>query len=322
MSVTDPVSILESHVDDALASALEESSGFRHAFFGGVLGRDTGHRLVDVVRSDVVNGRETDVLLVVERDDGQRFACLIEDKVTAGFTPGQPEAYRQRGEHGIRTGRWHAFCTVLFAPEAYLSAYCGTTLFDSYLPFERFSQPGPGASDEQILARLAAVLRTGIEKHQEKQLPPDDAARAFWRLFRAHVAARRLPFSIRRLEDRQSRADPWPTIYLKDVPGKRDHLCVQLKPRQGKVVLWFNKMPLAMLQELTAGTLPDDAAAVRDGSSASVPLRVPRIDHLQPFAAQIPAVEAALAAMTRLFDYCHTVLAATIDWPPPRPSML
>lgn len=320
MSAPEMVSILESDVDWALADAFRHSRAVRESFLRSVLAADFEHELHEVLVSDVVNGRETDVLLLVSGNSAGIFACLIEDKVTAGFTPGQPQAYRQRGEYGIITGRWRAFRTVLFAPEGYLSAYRGTDLFDAYVAFESFTAGARAGSAEPAVARLAAVLRAGIEKHRENRLPPDEAAIEFWRAFRQHVAAQALPYRIGRLEARQSSADPWPTIYLKDVAGKRDHLCVQLKPRKGEVVLWFNKMTPSMLQALTAGTLPAGATVIRDGTSASVLLRVPRLDHRKPFASQLAAVASALSAMTTLHDYYHAVLAAKIDWPPPSPG--
>lgn len=92
MIASGPVAILDAKVDRALAGAFKQSGAVGAALLRAALGTDLPHTLGHGAVSEIVNGGETDVLLVVERGDGAWFACLIEDKVTAGFAPGQPQA--------------------------------------------------------------------------------------------------------------------------------------------------------------------------------------------------------------------------------------
>src|SRR5262249_20922339 len=68
-------------------------------------------------------GQRTDVLLVVDLDNSNRLAVMFEDKINAPLQPDQGERcrQRQRGEQGVRDGRWNRFTTCLCAPEGYLA---------------------------------------------------------------------------------------------------------------------------------------------------------------------------------------------------------
>src|SRR5262249_7297733 len=76
------------------------------------------------------------VIVAVERPNGEtaKLALLIEDKITAGFQPGQAERYRKRGEDGLSEGRWDSYVTVLVAPSAYIPHAHG---FDTAISLEQ-----------------------------------------------------------------------------------------------------------------------------------------------------------------------------------------
>jgi hypothetical protein len=66
---------------------------------------------------------ETDVLVVFETSNGERFALHIENKVESGkFTPHQAQLYSQRARHWIdnpKYGNYRDFETILIAPRTF-----------------------------------------------------------------------------------------------------------------------------------------------------------------------------------------------------------
>ena len=116
----DPVS--EREIDFALLSALYVSKAFRSFVIKGAIGSDEDHTFIRARLSDWDGGRETDVLLIVELEDGTKLAIMIEDKISAPFQPDQAGGYRERGLRGVRDDRWHNSVACLCAPEAYIQS--------------------------------------------------------------------------------------------------------------------------------------------------------------------------------------------------------
>ena len=96
------------------------------------------------VESDITRDSETDILVVLEADDGVRFAFHIENKLAGGsYTQYQPEMYRSRANAWINNdkyGRYTEFETVLLAPLAFYKNNLETSKpFDRYVSYEEAS---------------------------------------------------------------------------------------------------------------------------------------------------------------------------------------
>lgn len=87
---------------------------------------------------------ETDIFLVFEDDRALRFALHIENKLASGkFTMNQPELYRVRGDHMLRTSRYlsyTSYATVLLAPIAFRNRYpADSAKFDHFVSHEEIA---------------------------------------------------------------------------------------------------------------------------------------------------------------------------------------
>jgi hypothetical protein len=123
---------------------------------------------------------ESDLEVVYQREDGSRFALMVEDKVEAGLQPDQAERYRLRAERDRTRGAHSDFQVVLCAPAFYLGKQTGLEGFDLLLSFEQlanFLESGNARSRYR-----AAFLRTasGIKKVNAWTREIDPATNAFW----------------------------------------------------------------------------------------------------------------------------------------------
>lgn len=126
---------------------------------------------------------ESDLEIVFEFDtpSGRKSVLvLLEDKVTARFTPDQAARYRSRAKDLADRKGIDEYCTVLLAPKAYL---VGLDCFDKQVPYEDvrdfFESQAANASPD-IAARYrhrAAILRHAIEKHRRGGTRANDKTR-------------------------------------------------------------------------------------------------------------------------------------------------
>jgi hypothetical protein len=166
----------EKQLDAALESSLEADAEFRHWFLSQTKTGNSFKELV-LLRADypwgkfrailpnpltgaievVVREAETDILLVIERDDGKRIGFHIENKLASGsFTPHQPEMYAVRAEAWRKNsdyGNYDEWETVLIAPQAFFEKFkSDASKFISFISHEElakriFSFAGTGASE-------------------------------------------------------------------------------------------------------------------------------------------------------------------------------
>ena len=94
--------------------------------------------------SEIVRDSETDVLVVLESEQGKRFAFHIENKLADGsFTLYQPEMYKPRARAWLKSskhGLYTEFETVLFSPIAFYKKNMeAARKFDRYITYEEAS---------------------------------------------------------------------------------------------------------------------------------------------------------------------------------------
>jgi hypothetical protein len=164
-------SIQEFRIDFLLEEEFTVDLAFTQAFVaacGSPLSVQHVERVVHSV-SDKHGEADLIVLVAVDRLEGRTatLALLIEDKINAGFQPGQPYRYRQRGETGVSIGSWDSFVTVLVAPSSYLSPSHG---FDAAVSLEEISEwicPADAVRRAFKVAKIKEAIRkktsTGVQ---------------------------------------------------------------------------------------------------------------------------------------------------------------
>jgi hypothetical protein len=132
--------VRERDLDLVLVGALFASEPFRTFMLKSAIGWTKRHSLVRTCVSETTDAGESDVLLVVDLEDADRLALMIEDKIDAPFQPEQANRYQQRGEQGVRDGQWNRFTTCVCAPEGYLAGARPMKEWSAYISLESISE--------------------------------------------------------------------------------------------------------------------------------------------------------------------------------------
>ena len=164
-------SIQEFRIDFFLEEEFTVDLTFVQAFAtacGSTFSVDHVERVIHSV-SDKHGEADLVVLITGEQPDGhtRKMALLIEDKISAGFQPGQPHRYRQRGEEGMNLGWWDSFVTVLVAPSSYISPSHGFNAAVSLEQIEERICPSDAGRRAFKVAKIEEAIRkkalTGVQ---------------------------------------------------------------------------------------------------------------------------------------------------------------
>jgi hypothetical protein len=296
-------SINERDLDLVLMIALHSSPAFRAALV---------KRLEDVPIAGFIGARrgvydqqgETDILLEVRTESGERLAILIEDKIDASFQPRQAERCRLRGEMGKTRGNWDRSLTCLCAPKRYAELYKAKLSrteprideWDRVLFLEDVADM-LATHDEPFAAYLSSVLRQAVEKHERAGFVPNLQATAFWKRYGDLNQLEFRDLRMSPLPMVSSANDPWPRFLATMLPPdvKLEH-----KVWKGHVDLTFQRRGVTELAERLADVLPQDLELCLVRPSAAVRAIVPRLVATQPFDSQVEAVRASFEAVRRL----------------------
>ncbi len=123
-----------------------------------------------------VGSGETDLwvkLTGVSQSENQHVVLfLIENKISAPFTPNQPERYQQRSELERQAAGADEVRTVLVAPQGYLDT-CGTGEFTSKVPYEQIiiflEESAKKSVSRELQLRLkhrAQILRCAVNGYR------------------------------------------------------------------------------------------------------------------------------------------------------------
>jgi hypothetical protein len=288
--------ILERDLDLVLMGALFASEPFRAFILKNAKGWTKGHTLVRTCVSEMADAGETDILLVVDLEDATRLAVMIEDKINAPFQPEQANRYRQRGEQGIRDGRWTQFTTCLCAPEGYLVGARSTENWSAYISLESISE-WARESNNRYDAYVGLICKEAVAKRDVRVLEKSSVATAFWEAYRQFASEWLPEVDITRLVLPVGVTSPWPRFGAAVLPPD---MLLEPKPQPGRVDLTFAKYTPEALKRRLPLALPVDVRSARAGQSAALRIAVPRVDHLRSFSEQKDEVLSALAAVERL----------------------
>ncbi len=244
---------------------------------------------------------ETDIVVSFKAGDNV-LILLIEDKIDAPFQPDQP------GRYGARAQRWQASLssqsevqTVLLAPGEY-SENEGSDLFDRQISYEDVIAALSGSGDPRPQF-LVQTLKNGIESHKQGYTPqPSEATTRVWCAIWDCVnsEAPRL-----RMEEPISKPARAGFIYFNSAVGvsstqTQGRAVIVYKPGHGNVDLQFPNTKVATLEDAVASVLDSDMTIAEAGESASIRLKVPRVDFGLPPDDQRDAIRQGVVAAERL----------------------
>ena len=227
---------------------------------------------------------------------------LIEDKIDAPFQPDQPERYRARAQ------RWQASLpsqsevrTVLLAPGEY-SENEGSDLFDRQISYEDIIAALSGSGDPRTQF-LVQTLKNGVVSHERGySSEPSEATTRVWRAIWDCVDSEAPRLRMKKPSSKPTRAG---FIHFGSAVGvsstqTQGRAVIVYKPARENADIQFSNTQVATLEDAVAGILDSDMTIAKAGKSASIRLKVPRVDFGLPPDDQQDAIRQGVVAAERL----------------------
>jgi hypothetical protein len=288
-------SIEERDLDLLLLTALHISQDFRTA----LIEKFAGMKPVEFLgawRSVFNQYGETDVLVLVRVDGGDRLALMIEDKIDAIFQEQQAERYRRRGNLGIAEGHWDRYLTCLCAPKAFAEPQVTSGDWDRVVFVEDIEQ-ALAAIDGLSASFLRRAIRQAVEKKENGGSHENAHATEFWRRY-VELCREEFPdVMMSPLRRRQTEYDPWPRFASNELPA---NVRLEHKAWKGHMDLTFQKRSYREVTERLSGMLPPGLTVANTSPSAAVRASTSRLVATDSFDPQIEAVRTSFKTVRRL----------------------
>ena len=296
-----PLSLInERDIDLMFLIAMQGSAAFRAALVKKLSGIAIAE-FVGARREVHTEEGETDLLLEVRTEGGERLAIIIQVKIDPPFRRRQSERCRSRGKIGRAQGHWDRFLTCLCAPRHYASLCVRVGDWDHVLFLEDAAEE-LAIHDEPFATFLGATIRQAADEYERDGHIAGLKANAFWMRY-ADFCLQEFPeLRMARLPAVTSSNDPRPKFLVNMLPaGVR----LEHKASNGHVDLALHNRDARELAENLGDALPHDLSICSARRSAVVRASVPRLVATEPFDVQVEAVRASLEAVRRLAE----------DWP-------
>jgi hypothetical protein len=287
-------SINERDIDLVLLTAIHWSAAFRAALVKTL----SGMAIVEFIGAREVHTLEgeTDLVLEVRTEKGERLAIIIQAKIDPSFQLGRSERCRSRGQEGKALGHWDRYVTCLCAPKSYASLYVRVGEWDHVL-FLEVAAEELAIQDEPFAAFLHAALRQTADEYERDGNVAQLKATAFWTRY-ADLCLQEFPdlrMSMPRAVPLSNDLQP---RFLANMlpPGVR----LEHKASGGCVDLTFQKRDARDLAERLGDALPHDLSILSARRSAVIRDVAPRLVATEPFEPQQDAIRASLQAVRRL----------------------
>ena len=282
----------ERDIDLLLCSELHADGSLRRRFAELW---DRPEVIFDYARVSVWENNTQIDLVVVFQCGPQKLKLLVENKIDAQFQAGQPERYRESAESRRKDDPTHEVKTVLLAPEKYFHT-SGSESFDLKLSYEEVVRVLQSDTDPRA-SFLAESLEAGITKQQEGyQGIPDDSATSIWDVIWG-MSREITPCLNMKSPGKKPRGSTWIHFTQAEEVSSGE---IVWKMERGQVDLQFSKTDQADLKTLVANILEPDMHIEKAGKSASIRVKVSKIDFGLPPEAQEAKIQEGLRQAERL----------------------
>jgi hypothetical protein len=311
-----PLSFInERDIDLILLTAIHWSAAFRAALVKKVSGAAIAE-FIGARREVHTRENETDLVLEVRTESGERLSIIVHAKTDPSFQLRQSERCRSRGHAGKALGHWDRFLTCLCAPKSYASLYVRAGDWDHVLCLEDAAEE-LAIPSEPFAAFLCAAMRQTADEYEREGRVASLKATAFWARY-ADLCLQEFP-NLRMARPRAVTLsnDLRPRFFVNTPPtGVR----LEHKASNGHVDLSLQKRDARDLAEKLGDALPHDLSILSARRSAVIRAIVPRLVATDPFEPQTEAVRAGLIAVGRLIELWPDVRGRMGYDPRPAPS--
>jgi hypothetical protein len=240
---------------------------------------------------------ESDLLLCVTQGT-RRIGVLIENKVAAPEQDHQAERYHLRGIRSREQGKIDDYLTAICAPRRYLDGLSSTSLYHHRIAYERIADWFAGQSGRRAAWRHHIMLEAIEQGRRGYTMVVNATNTAFHLAYWEHLRRHHPKIQMARPKSRGSKST-WIILKGRDFPK---NVNMHHKFDQQAMEIGFAGRSVDELLAVRSDW-PDDIVPVQKGGTASLAIRVPAIDMTLGVDAQLPAIEAALAAAYKLMPF-------------------
>lgn len=289
----------ERDIDVFLAEEFSVSAPFADWFRSHTRFHNAPAKVVDVFVSRFDDTGESDLVVIFQCDDGDRFSIHIEDKIDAAFQPNQAERYHARARAETANGLYGDYAVVLCAPENYCNSVAPDPHFDAIVSYEAISAALLSIDDCIRTRYRAEFVATAARRSANAWVKvEDEATKEFWSA--AHDLAER-EFPILEMKPRDlTKNSAWITLRPADMPTKPKLIYIDLKGYRGHVDLLFTKTSFPVFSSLIAPLLEEGMVPAPASASCAVRLKTPAFTVQEGLDFGLPKVRDAFAAAERL----------------------
>jgi hypothetical protein len=244
---------------------------------------------------------ESDLVIVYQSEDGNRFALLIEDKVDAKLQVDQAKRYRQRAEKEQASGDFSDFEIILCAPEHYIGNRHDLDGFDRKLSLEQIAEIIEQPQDKRASYRAHFLRTAGTKRINAWTREDDPATNKFWDAA-YELAAHEFPIlEMKRLK--LTKGSQWITLRPRDFPTMPKYVYVSLKGDRGYVDLTFGRTTAHQFHSAIHHLLEPRMIVQQTGASVAIRIETSPFQISEGFANALPKVKAAFGASSRLIAF-------------------
>jgi hypothetical protein len=245
---------------------------------------------------------ESDLVVLFQSEDGQRFALLIEDKVDAALQPDQAARYRLRADKEVAKGIYVDYAVVLCAPRFYLENHTDLHGFDHLISLEQIANMIRSHADPVRADYRAKFLETAGTRRTNAWIREDDAAtNEFWDTA-YELATREFPL-LEMKPLRVTKGSVWITFRPHDFPTMPKHIYVSLKGHHGLADLTFTRTQAFNFQPAVAHLLQPDMSVHQTAAAAAIRIKISPFLVEDGIAENMPKVRTAFEACSMLIAF-------------------
>ena len=122
---------------------------------------------------------ESDIEVILQDDNGNKIALLIEDKINAQAQKGQEKRYHERGEEGKTKGKYDETHVFIIAPKDYLKANAEAKKYEHKISYENVLENADDAFDKTLIQQAICKTRGPAD--------PDEQVTLFWNRLYSYV---------------------------------------------------------------------------------------------------------------------------------------
>lgn len=282
--------VAERDIDLYVINKFMNDNNFKELFLNKI--NRSNYNIVSCIHSYKDNDGESDIMIIL-KNEKNRIALLIENKIDAIAMPNQRERYNYRGNKGIKNNKYDEFFVFMIAPKDYLSSNTEASKYENQISYEEIINY-LGNTDKYGISLLSNAVE---EKKKGYIIQEDKNVTEFWQKYYDFVEKYYPQLRIKRYEGPRGANAWWPGFATPVKNIRIDH-----KSNRGDIDLKFENVGEYYYEicKILEGKLDEDMLIVPTGKSMSIRIKAPIVRFDDEFEKYIEEIKICLDSIVRL----------------------